>query len=118
VRSGYSPNLVRMVDDKDAYDLFDVLAELGWGMAPRTRHDRALAFTYKHEDWVKAFPEAAAAAIQALASQFDKGGTDSLENPRIFQTPEVKAAGGLAALRAAGTPADILRETKTRMFAA
>ena len=53
-----------------------------------------------------------------MTSQFEKGGTDSLENPRIFQTPEVKAAGGLAALEAAGKPADILRETKTRMFAA
>lgn len=118
VTGGYSPNVVRRVDEREDYDLYDVLAELGWGMSPRTRHDRALAFTYKHEDWIKALPGSAAATIRAIASQFDRGGTDGLENPQIFQTPEVKAAGGLAALQAAGKPFDLLRETKTRMFAA
>ena len=43
VTAGYSPSVVRMVDDKQDYDLYDVLAELGWGMSPRTRHDRTLA---------------------------------------------------------------------------
>jgi len=36
----------------------------------------------------------------------------------VFQTPAVARAGGLAALKALGKPADILRETKARMFAA
>ena len=107
-----------MVDDKQDYDLYDVLAELGWGMNPRTRHDRTMAFTYKHEDWIDALPVRAAATVRAIASQFDRGGTEGLENPQIFQTPEVKAAGGLAALQAAGRPSALLRETKTRMFAA
>ena len=40
-----------------------------------------------------------------------------LENPQIFQTPEVVRAGGLAALQAFGKPAEILHETKERMFA-
>jgi type I restriction enzyme R subunit len=118
VGAGYSPNLVRLVDEKDEYDLYDVLAELGWGMRPRTRHDRTLAFTYKHEDWLDALPPAAAATIKAIARQFERGGTESLENPQVFQTPDVKAAGGLAALQAAGQPAELLRETKQRMFAA
>jgi type I restriction enzyme R subunit len=107
-----------MVDDRQDYDLYDVLAELGWGMNPRTRHDRTMAFTYKHEDWVNALPGKAAATVRAIASQFERGGTDGLENPQIFQTPEVKLAGGLAALKAAGNPRDLLIETKTRMFAA
>ena len=118
VSAGYSPSVVRLVDDKADYDLYDVLAELGWGMRPRTRHDRAMAFTYKHEEWLDALPPAAAATIKALASQFERGGTESLENPHVFQTPEVKAAGGLAALQAAGQPTELLRETKRRMFAA
>lgn len=118
VTSGYSPSVVRMVDDRQEYDLYDVLAELGWGMNPRTRRDRALAFTYKHEDWINALPGNAAATIRAVASQFERGGTEGLENPQIFQTPEVKAAGGLPALQAAGKPAALLRETKVRMFAA
>jgi type I restriction enzyme, R subunit len=118
VSAGYSPTLVRHVEEKDDYDLYDVLAELGWGMRPRTRQDRTLAFTYKHEEWLDALPPKAAATIKALAGQFAVGGTESLENPQIFQTPEVKGAGGLAALQAAGQPADMLRETKQRMFAA
>jgi type I restriction enzyme R subunit len=118
VTSGYSPSVVRMVDDKKDYDLYDVLAELGWGMYPRTRHDRTMAFTYKHEDWINALPGKTAATVRAIASQFDRGGTDGLENPQIFSTPEVKSAGGLAALQLAGNPRDLLVETKARMFAA
>jgi len=117
VTSGYSPNVVRMVDDKADCDLYDVLAELGWGMASRTRRDRMLAFTYKHEDWINALPKPAAATIRAIASQFERGGTDGLENPQIFRTPEVRTAGGLAALQAAGDPRGLLMETKARMFA-
>jgi type I restriction enzyme R subunit len=118
VTSGYSPTVVRLVEDRQAYDLYDVLAELGWGMNPRTRRDRTLAFTYKHEDWLNRLPGKASSTIRAIADQFDRGGTDGLENPQIFQTPEVRAAGGLAALQMAGNPRDLLVETKARMFAA
>jgi len=118
VAGGYSPNVVRMVDGKGEYDLYDVLAELGWGMNPRTRHDRTMAFTYKHEDWINALPGKAAATIRAITRQFERGGTEGLENPQIFETPEVKSAGGLAALQKAGKPREILIETKMRMFAA
>ncbi len=118
VTSGYSPSVIRMVDDKQDYDLYDVLAELGWGMNPRTRQDRALAFSYKHEDWLNALPKPACKTIRAIAGQFERGGTDELENPHIFQVADVKKAGGLAALQAAGIPAELLCETKERMFAA
>jgi type I restriction enzyme, R subunit len=118
VNSSYSPIVVRMVDDKQEYDLYDVLAELGWGMSPRTLHDRTMAFSYKHEDWINSLSRPAAATIRAIASQFERGGTEGLENPQIFQTPEVRAAGGLAGLQSAGKPFDLLRETKIRMFAA
>jgi type I restriction enzyme, R subunit len=118
VTSGYSPTVLRMVDGKDDYDLFDVLADVGWGMNPRTRHERAAAFTYKNEDWINGLPPRAAATVKAIASQFERGGTEGLENSQIFQTPEVRIAGGLAALQDAGIPADILREAKRRMFTA
>jgi type I restriction enzyme R subunit len=118
VTDGYSPNVVRMVDEKEEYDLYDVLAELGWGLNPRTRHDRAFAFIYKHEDWLNSLPSNTSETIKAIASQFERGGTEGLENPQIFQTPEVKNAGGLDALSAGGKPAELLRETKVRMFAA
>jgi type I restriction enzyme R subunit len=115
---GRSALLVRELEEMEEFDLYDVLAELGYGMAPRTRVDRASAFTYKHSGWLKSLPAPTAATLRAIAAQFTRGGTDGLENPQVFQTPEVTQAGGLAALKALGKPADILRETKQRIFAA
>jgi hypothetical protein len=60
----------------------------------------------------------ALALIEALAGQFARGGTEELENPAVFQTPEVVRAGGLEALKALGRPAEVLQETKGRLFAA
>jgi type I restriction enzyme R subunit len=105
------------LEDMAEYDLYDVLAELGYGLAPRTRADRANAFTYKHSTWLACLPAGAAATLKALSVQFARGGTDGIENPQVFQTPEVAKAGGLAALKALGRPVDVLRETKERMFA-
>jgi type I restriction enzyme, R subunit len=109
--------LVQELDALGEYDLYDVLAELGYGMARRTRFERVGAFQYKHADWLQAMPQQGAATVRALASQFGKAGTDGLENPEVFRTPEVIKAGGLMALKTVGTPADVLKETKVRMFA-
>ncbi len=116
--AGRSALLVQRLEDMNDYDLYDVLAELGYGLAPRTRVERAEAFAYKHDRWLAGLPAPTAATLKAMASQFARAGTDSLENPRIFETPEIVRAGGLAALKILGKPVDILRETKGRMFAA
>jgi type I restriction enzyme R subunit len=118
VSAGYSPSVLRLLEDMNDYDLYDVLADLGYGLVPKTREDRALAFRYKHATWLAALPIPAKAAVEAIADQFTLGGTEGLENPLIWQTPEVVAAGGLKALAAAGEPKALLRETKVRMFAA
>ncbi len=118
VGAGYSPQVVRLLEDMNDYDLFDVLAELGYGLAPRTRADRALAFRYKQNDWLARLPEKTRAAVLAVADQFAAGGTDDLESRYIFDLAEVRAAGGIAALSLAGDPAEVIRETKERIFAA
>ena len=115
---GRSVVLIQKLEDMTDYDLFDVLAELGYGMNPRTRVERVEAFSYKNEKWLSSLPEAASATLKAMADQFARAGTDGLENPHIFKTPEVVRAGGLSALKALGKPAEVLRETKERMFAA
>lgn len=115
---GRSAHLVRTIEEMSAYDLYDVLADLGYGSAPRTRADRADAFAYKHGDWLGIMPTQAAATVGALTAQFARAGTEGLENPQVFRTPEVVRAGGLAALKTLGSPAAVLRETKERMFAA
>jgi type I restriction enzyme R subunit len=116
--AGRSPLLIRKLEDMDSYDLYDVLAELGYGMAPRTRPGRAEAFTYKHNGWLSSLAPAAAATLKALASQFARAGTDGIENPQVFQTPEVRDAGGLDALKGLGNPGEILNQTKERLFSA
>lgn len=116
--AGLSAALVRELDEMSDYDLFDVLAELGYGQAPRTRSERAAAFLYKHEDWLAHIPENAAAIVRVFAEQFARAGTDELERTEIFSLPAVRKAGGLATLKLIGKPVDVLRETKERMFAA
>lgn len=116
--AGRSALLIRSLEEMLDFDLYDVLAELGYGLSPKRRAERAHAFTYKHESWLASLPEKAAATLKALASQFSRTGTDGLENPQIFQTPEVVHAGGLDALKILGRPADILHKTKERIFAA
>ena len=110
--------VIRTLSDMGEYDLFDVLAELGYGQAAKTREDRAAAFTYKNQEWLDSIPEQTAEVIKAIASQFARAGTDTLENPQIFSTPEVAQAGGIAALQAYGNPREALDQTKIRMFTA
>jgi len=110
--------LVRSLDDLDPCDLYDVLAHLGYGLAPKTRLERAAAFAYKHAAWLGTMPKNSAETLRAMALQFGRAGTDGLENPHIFDTPDVQHSGGLLALRSLGKPADVLRETKNRIFAA
>lgn len=50
--------------------------------------------------------------------QFARAGTESLESPQVFQMPDVLRAGGLEAIKILGEPADILHQTKERLFAA
>jgi type I restriction enzyme R subunit len=116
--AGRSAALVRDLEEMRDFDLYDVLAELGYGLAPKTRTERADAFAYKHDAWLRGMPARTAGTIRAIAGQFARAGTEGLENPAVFQTPEVVDAGGLAALKSLGKPVDVLMETKTRMFAA
>ena len=115
---GRSAALVRDLEEMREFDLYDVLAELGYGLAPKKRTERASAFGYKHSRWLERMPPETSGALRALAGQFAKAGTEGLENPAVFQTPEVAAAGGIAALKKLGKPASVLMETKKRMFAA
>ena len=115
---GRSAGLVRALEQMEDFDLYDVLAELAYGLDPKTRVARADAFDYKHAVWLASLPVMTSATLRALARQFARGGTDELEEPGVLQVPAVVAAGGLAALKVLGSAADILHETKSRLFAA
>ena len=99
----------------EEYDLYDVIAYITYKISPKTMSERAESFEYKNEDWLGSINSKSADVIKALASQFSKGGTENLENPQIFKTPEVSNAGGVSALSGMDNP---LIETKQRLFKA
>ena len=113
--SGRSPLVIRTITDMDDYDLYDVIAEIGYRLHPKTMSERADSFEYKNQDWLESIDSKSADVIKALASQFSRGGTLNLENPQIFRTPEVVNAGGVSALSGMDDP---LVETKQRLFKA
>ncbi|MCK4255405.1 hypothetical protein KAX35_00840, partial [candidate division WOR-3 bacterium] len=76
------------------------------------------ALQYKHADWFKHLPSETAKTLFALARQFERGGTEELENPYVFDAPDVVKAGGHQALKVLGEPKDIIIEMKRRLFAA
>lgn len=115
---GQGIRLLRELLNRKEYDVFDVLAEIGFGVAPKSRKERVEALHYKHGDWFKSLPKKTANTLLALARQFEKGGTEELENPHVFNVPDVVKAGGLEALKILGDPKKIINETKERLFTA
>jgi len=114
---GRGVRLLREILNWRECDIYDVLSQIGYGMAPKTRKERVEALQYKHADWFKGLPPKAGNTLLALAQQFAKGGTEELENPYVLSAPEVRKAGGLEALKVLGEPKDIILETKKRLFA-
>jgi type I restriction enzyme R subunit len=118
VSSHGSPKVIQMVDAMLDFDLYDVLAALGYAVKPRRRLDRSLAFQFKNESWLDAMPSPAKGVILGIAGQFEKSGTDALENREIWRVPAIQKAGGLDALRTLGKPLIALQDAKTRLFSA
>ncbi|MEN9573392.1 MAG: Type restriction enzyme protein [Verrucomicrobiota bacterium] len=116
---GLLPEQLRNAAHMDAYDLFDVLAAVAYGVKARTRVERAASFdSATGPGWLVKLPQPAAKVIRAIARQFVRAGTEALDSDQLFQTGEVMEANGLAALRQGGNPAELLRQTKETLFAA
>ena len=119
-RMGLLPEKLReagQINDTAAsdYDLFDILAALAYGIAPRTRHERAEQFGDGHApDWIVRLPQPSAKVIRAIVRQFEKAGTDALEAKELFETSGIN----LAELREGGNPAELMRRTKETLFVA
>lgn len=114
---GQGLRLLRELMKRKDYDLYDILAEIGYGIAPKSRAERVSALQYKHGDWFKSLPKKTTKTLLALAKQFERGGIEELENPYVFNAPEVVKTGGLDSLKVLGEPKDVINETKKRLFA-
>lgn len=110
--------LVRELEDKRECDLFDVLAELAFGLDPKTRAERAVGFVFKNKTWLKQYPEKTQNVVTAIAAQFAHGGIEELESTSLFDAPEVLNAGGFETLlNLPQSPDYFVEETKVRLLA-
>jgi type I restriction enzyme R subunit len=112
------PEKLREGANMDAYDIFDVLAALAYGITPRTRAERAAQFSDTGPDWLLHLPPLSVKVLRAIVRQFERAGTDGLETNELWQTPDIRRLNGLKALREGGDPAELLRKLKETLFAA
>jgi len=99
-------------------DLFDFLANIGFGVDPKTREERVFAFNYKNKKWLMSLPSDTSKVVEALAKQFKENGIEELENPHVFETNEIRRAGGVKALAKVMAPINAIMQVKMRLFIA
>lgn len=116
-QDGRNLNLLKKLTNKENYDTYDIIAEILFGIAAKSRTERVLSFEYKNKTWLDTLPQQTKEALFALIKQFEKGGIEELETPLVFKTKDVLNAGGLEALRHIGDPQKIIMEAKRRLFA-
>ena len=110
--------LIRELEDEQECDLFDVLAELGYGLPPKSRSERTAGFSYKNKSWLRDFPETTGNVLVSIAKQFEKGGIEELETTTLFDETDVVESGGFEALIGLPIqPQDLIQETKVRLLA-
>ena len=114
----FSTVALRRIREMDEYDLYDVLAGLGYDLAPKTRGDRVQVFYGQQDFWFNEMPPQTAQTLRAVVGQFASGGTESLESTELFRVPSVVKTGGVKSLKLLGQPKDVLLEMKRRLFAA
>lgn len=116
--SNYSPDLVREIDKMVDYDHYDLFAHHGYKARAFKRDERSLVYLKDNEAWFAGLDVDAAYVLKALAQQFSVGGTDALESQLLWDVPEIREHGGIAALRKVGKPVEVMVEAKERIFAA
>jgi type I restriction enzyme R subunit len=109
------PEVVSEGAGMEAFDEFDILAALAYGVTPMTRAERAAKFADAGPAWLIQLPQPTAKVIRKIVNQFEKAGTSALETGQLWST--IGEPNALAILRQGGQPADLLRMTKETLFA-
>ncbi|MCG3163605.1 MAG: hypothetical protein JMDDDDMK_05044 [Acidobacteria bacterium] len=112
----YSPEVVRELVGLRECDNFDLFAHYGYRERALKRWEREAEYLTIHAPWFDGAGEKAAEVLRGIGHQFGAGGTEALESELLWQVPEIARAGGLAALRKLGKPAEVMREAKMRLF--
>ena len=112
----YSPDTVRELVGLAECDHFDLFAHYGYREKALKRPEREAAYLSAQVPWFASVDDKTAIVLKGIGHQFGLGGTDALESEYLWDMPDIRRAGGLAALRPLGKPADVLREAKVRLF--
>ncbi len=110
------PEVITEGAGMEAFDEFDILAALAYGITPMTRAQRVAQFADGGPDWLIHLPQPTAKVIRKIVKQFEKAGTGALETGQLWST--IGEPNALATLRQGGKPAELLRKTKETLFAA
>ena len=112
----YSPDQVRDMLHMADCDNFDLFAHYGYREKALKRPEREAAYLGAQAPWFASVDDKAAIVLKGIGHQFGLGGTEALESEYLWEVPDIRRAGGLAALRPLGRPADVLRDAKVRLF--
>ncbi len=112
----FSPEVIREIDQMADFDLYDFFGHHGYHARALKRLDRGSLYISANAGWFGGMDGKAAVVLKGLGHQFAQGGTEALETPTLWEVPEIKMAGGLAALRKLGRPVEVVREAKGRLF--
>jgi type I restriction enzyme R subunit len=112
----YSPDTVRELVGLADCDNFDLFAHYGYREKALKRPEREKTYLTTQASWFASVDNKAAIVLRGIGRQFGAGGTEALESELLWDVPEIRRVGGLAALRPLGNPADVMREAKTRLF--
>jgi len=112
----FSPELIREVDQMTDFDLYDFFGLHGYHARALKRIERGNLYICSNAGWFSAMDSKAAIVLKGFGHQFAQGGTEALETPALWEVPEIKLAGGLAALKKIGKPVGVMKEAKGRLF--
>ncbi len=116
LEANFSPEVIQEIDKMNDYDLFDFFGHLGYKARALKRTERGTLYIDENKTWFDGIDKNAATVLKALGYQFALDGTDALETPALWQVPEIKAAGGINALKILGSPNDVMKDAKGRLF--
>jgi type I restriction enzyme R subunit len=117
VGDNFSPELVREIDQMTDYDFYDLFAYHGYRARALKRPERKNVYLSNNQAWFESIDPNAASVLRGLGHQFEVGGTEALETPALWDVPEIRAAGGISALRRVGSPVEVVQQAKSRLFA-
>lgn len=112
----FSPEVIRVIDQMNDFDLYDVFGKYGYHARALKRSERGELFINHNQGWFSGMDGKAAIVLKSFGHQFAQGGTDALESHNLWEVPEIKLAGGLNALRGLDAPAQVVHEAKARLF--